>query len=132
MCTTVRGSRTWVKLQFTQVYLYDEEGKMKSQYDGMIGLSPYLDTTGRIYKRLDEAYKYTISLSLSLPLSIFLSFLFIHSFPLFISFSFPPCATLSISLFFALSNSFFLSCLTVPLSQRGGVCGNKPNRWTDI
>ena len=30
---------------------------MKSHYDGVVGLSPYLDVTGGFYRRLEGLYK---------------------------------------------------------------------------
>nr|AHA51398.2 putative ionotropic glutamate receptor [Hormiphora californensis] len=36
---------------------FTEDGRLKPQYDGLIGISAYLDTTGGFYKRLARAYR---------------------------------------------------------------------------
>ncbi|XP_063678543.1 glutamate receptor 1-like [Bolinopsis microptera] len=44
-------------LIYHQLFAYNEAGRMKSYYDGVVGLSPYLDVTGGFYRRLSSLYR---------------------------------------------------------------------------
>jgi hypothetical protein len=45
---------SWEK---SQLNAYTEKGRIKPYYDGVLGLSPYIETDGEIYNNLDKAYQ---------------------------------------------------------------------------